>query len=160
VAETLAHLGLLLARHGQGDVLLVDANLTAKTLSGCFEAEERSGVSDVLDHGGAWGEHVVALETDGVHLLPAGLQVLSSADAGVEALPGLLGQWKDAYRFLLVDGGDARGWIACTLGRLCGAAYFLVQLGSTDAEEAVAAVAQLQAFGVPLRGCVVVNVPD
>ena len=78
----------------------------------------------------------------------------------MEILPQLFDQWKRAFRFLIVDAGNSYGVLARTLGRLCRVALFHVQLNTTDAEQAASAVAQLQADGVRLRGCVVSNAPN
>jgi len=92
-----------LALMGQGEVLLVDANLRAPVLHGLFSLNQQPGLTDLLSGGTDIDDAVVATGVPSLSLLPAGNIVvdfmsLLLSDECVQALGALAGR----FRYVIV----------------------------------------------------------
>ncbi len=157
-AEALAHVAVLLSQRDIGKVLLVDGNLAEKSLTAAFDRGHCEGLAEILNRRPPAREFLVPTTFERLNLLPSGREGVTHFSSTDDALAVLVRDVKHHYQFVLVDAGCYAEPLAASLGRICDAAYFVVQLNQTESTAAASAVAQLQANGIRLRGSIVTNV--
>ena len=123
VARTLALLGICsdratarlaldlaraLTHQGESRVLLVDGNLSHRSLSQAANKATRSGLSEVFDRETQWRDGLVPLEK-GLQLLPAGHGFLTTPNLR-KRWHTLIDEWRRSYDWILIDGGNPLGW--------------------------------------------------
>ncbi len=153
------HLGAMLCRQQDGEVLLIDANVTHRQLSAELGCSDRRGLVDSLA-GSIDDVHALITSTDIPRLavLPAGRDGIPSP-AEIEAkLPALLAELRQSRRVTIVKVAADSGVTRVVL-RDCDGAYLLVRLGHTSPADAQFAVQALTAANTPLLGCIVTNAP-
>jgi Mrp family chromosome partitioning ATPase len=154
------HLGAMICRQQDGEVLLIDANVTHRQLSAELGCSDRRGLVDSLA-GSIDDAHALITPTDIPRLavLPAGRDGIPSP-AEIEAnLPALLGELRQSRRLTIVKVAADSGVTRVVL-RDCDGAYILVRLGHTSPADAQLAVQALTAADTPLLGCIVTNAPS
>jgi Mrp family chromosome partitioning ATPase len=159
VCRTAAHLAARLARHGTRDVLLMDCNVTDKSLSDLFELRGKAGLTDVLHGRADAAECVTPTSIDGLFVLPAGRGDARQFDDVTRSVGNLLAQLKQRYRYVIAS-GDAQEAAGRVIARLCDGTYVLVRLGQTEMEPAALTMQHLLEAGARVLGCVVVNAPE
>ncbi len=158
-AQTLGQLAVLLSRHEGLHVLVVDADLTRRSLSSNFRLEDSAGLSDVCMQRAAWDEVIVPTSYSKMCILPAGRISPNAADLSLDVVPALVECWKSVFDVILVDVGDVQADFAQAIFPACDANYLLVRLGKTDREIVDNVVAALTDENIELSGCIVTNVP-
>jgi Mrp family chromosome partitioning ATPase len=159
IGETLMHLAALLAEPSPSEdgarVLVVDASLAEKSLSSRMQASGKPGLAEVLGRRKGWRDYVTTTARERVDFLPAGEGPVTSYKSIGSKLAPLLDEWKDAYRYVLLDAGAAAEPLTEPLAQACDATYLHVSLSDTDAAVARNTAERLRAAGARLRGCVV-----
>jgi Mrp family chromosome partitioning ATPase len=154
VARTVAHIAATLAGQGFGEILLVDADLTHKTLSQQFERSRAAGLAEILSRGEPWQRHVQSTSRPQLHLLPAGQDRVARVATLAPQLAAVVNEMKQFYSFVLTDGGAATELVAQTFGRYHDATYLLVPLARAGEDQVHRAVSKLRATGHRLLGCI------
>jgi len=159
VTAALGCVGTLAVDQGPGSVLLLDADPADRELTHALEMADEPGLGDVLAGRTAWHDLVMPTATERLHVLPAGGDGFTpSAASGID-LERLLDELNARWQWVLVDGGNVGSPLAESLAAACDGTYLLVQLGETGWDDAADAVADLQAAGGRVLGCIVTNVP-
>lgn len=129
VTTVASHLAAMLADHSDGRVLFVDANLRHPSAHRVFGVKLSPGLAEFLSgtHG---SEEIIQLSS-----VP-GLDVVASGEASTtfsrksefKALDGLLREWRERYRFVVLDSPAVRGGMfAGLLGSLVDGVVLVVQ---------------------------------
>jgi capsular exopolysaccharide synthesis family protein len=104
VSAVAANLATTLARLGQGDVLLVDANLGHPSVHETFKTKLSPGLADTLTNGSNNGDAVTPSQVHNLHILSAGTTKRSFSEIfGSDDLRKLLNSMKKNYRFVVLD---------------------------------------------------------
>jgi capsular exopolysaccharide synthesis family protein len=104
VSAVAANLATTLARLGQGDVLLVDANLSHPSVHETFKTRLSPGLADTLTNGSNNGDAVTPSQVHNLHILSAGTTKRSFSEIfGSDELRKLLNSMKKNYRFVVLD---------------------------------------------------------
>lgn len=161
LGETLMHLAALLAESSdsqeeeQPRVLVVDACLSGKLLTGRMHSTGKPGLAEVLGRRKEWRDYVAPTARERIDFLPAGDGPVTSYKSIGGKLAPLLDEWKGQYRYVLVDAGAADEPLTHPLAQACDATYLHVALAETAREAAQQAAERLRTAGARLRGCVV-----
>jgi Mrp family chromosome partitioning ATPase len=163
LGETLMHLAALLADEAEGGsaaddearVLVVDACLSAKLLTERMQSAGKPGLAEVLGRRKDWHDYVAPTARARIDFLPAGEGMVTSYKSIGGKLAPLLEEWKQRYRYVLVDAGGADEPLTDPLAQACDATYLHVSLTDTAAAAARQAAQRLRTSGARLRGCLV-----
>ena len=153
---TAREMARLLALTGRGPVLLIDSHLESRRLTRDSGAAQASGLIDAAIEGRPWRPMIRSQWDRGVDFLPCGARETETlGDSG--ALRSVMIEIKQSYQYVCVAAGAAalagQWWSDVSDG-----CYLLVSLKNTHAAVARSAVAELQASGARLLGCVVTDV--
>jgi len=138
----------------RGDVLLIDADLARRPLTDGFDRAAQSGLSELIQNQRSPQETCRPTALPGVSLLAGGQQRHLDLSANGLRLEEILRQLSPEFGLLIVNGGRTPDLSASTLGRLCDATYFVVQLGAVEAAEAQNALRDFRAAGARVLGCI------
>lgn len=85
-------------------ILLIDANFKNPALDAAFQISDAGGLSDVLLGNAACSDVVRKIESNAVHLLPAGTDCINSVD-NIEQrkLVDVLAELKNNYDYVIID---------------------------------------------------------
>lgn len=104
VSAVAANLATTLARLGQGDVLLVDANLGHPSVHETFKTRLSPGLAETLTNGSSNGNAVVPSQVHNLHILSAGTTKRNLSEIlNSDELRKLLNSMKKNYRFVVLD---------------------------------------------------------
>jgi Mrp family chromosome partitioning ATPase len=138
----------------QGEVLVIDANLARRSLTDGMQAGAEQGLGELLRGNTPPRERCRPTAFSRVSFLPAGqLRHVDPSTAG-QRLEEIVRQLASEFSLVLVDGGRAGDLAATTLARLCDATYFVVRLGTVEANEAQAALRDYRTVGARVLGCI------
>jgi capsular exopolysaccharide synthesis family protein len=154
---TALNLAVAFAEDGEGEVLVVDADLRKPSLHRLSGLGPSAGLSDVLSGAGKFEEHVRATEVRHLHVLPAG-RALSGGARGASGggLADLLDSVADRYDLLIVDGPPVLlASEAASLASVADGTLFVVRLGVSPRAQVREAVAILTRANARLLGAVV-----
>ncbi len=160
-ASILTALAKALAERGAPDrVLLVDADFEMFSLSRRFRRPGSAGLGDVVAGKRPWRQTILPTALAQIDILPCG----SLCDRPLATLNGaywsrLFAQWKEAYRYVLIDAGTAEQSGLAPLLQAVDATYMLVEFDRTTRSEAAATVEQLRRWGVANLATVMVGIP-
>jgi len=99
-----ANLARVLTRPGDGDVLLIDADLRHPSIHRFFESRLSPGLSDILTDGQSFDSVVVPSPVQNLHILSAGnINGNLSEIFDSERLTSLLHSIKKNYQFVVID---------------------------------------------------------
>lgn len=157
--QALLYTGILLTERQSGDVLMVDADLHARssserTFSAALERERQRGLSELVEETGSLAEVCYPTATSRLFVLPAGQSTatdLSTAGAKLELALKKLGS---RFAIVLINGGHASQLSASALARHADATYLVVRLGAVEATTAQAALRDFRAGGARVLGCI------
>ncbi len=129
VSTVAANLAISLAWLGQGDVLLIDANLCHPLVHKMFKTRLSPGLAETLANGGGNGNAISPSRVHGPHVLSAGIakrsfsQILDSRE-----FRKLLNAMKKNYRFIVLDlpAVNEASW-TIRLARLCDGVCLVVE---------------------------------
>lgn len=104
VSTVATNLSTLLARRGNGDILLVDANTTHPSVHRIFKTKLSPGLADVLENGQSNSDVIMASLVQKLHILSAGttsanLSEIFNSDRFTKQLDSM----KRPYRFVVID---------------------------------------------------------
>ena len=159
VPIAVAHVAMTLADRAEGQVLILDANLSNKYLSGKAGLKDKPGLVEAISGGKSWQDLVVATASEHLDILPAGRGLSLKLSSIANDLTWLMGRLKGRYRFILIDAGPVATRAADAMARVCDGTFLLVRLGQTETADAASAMTSLQSAGSRVLGCVVTNVP-
>ena len=104
VSTVATNLSTWLAHHGNGDVLLVDANTAHPSVHRTFDTKLSPGLSDILEDGQSNGDAITDSPVRKLHILSAGSSDVSLSDVfDSERFTKQLKSIKESYRFVVVD---------------------------------------------------------
>jgi len=129
VSAVAANLATTLARLGQGDVLLIDANLNHPSVHETFKTRLSPGLAETLTNGSNNGDAVTPSKVHNLHILSAGAARRNYSEIlNTDQLRKLLNSMKRNYRFVLVDlpAVNEAGW-AIRIARLCDGVCLVVE---------------------------------
>ncbi|TKJ33540.1 MAG: hypothetical protein CEE38_20495 [Planctomycetes bacterium B3_Pla] len=129
VSTVAANLALSLAWLGQGDVLLIDANLGHPMVHKMFKTKLSPGLAETLANGGGNGNVISHSRVHGPHVLSAGVAKRSfSVILDSSEFRKLLNAMKKAYRFIVLDlpAVNEASW-TIRLARLCDGVCLVVE---------------------------------
>ncbi len=129
VSAVAANLATTLARLGQGDVLLVDANLGHPSVHETFKTRLSPGLAETLTNGSNNGDAVTPSQVHNLHILSAGTTKRNLSEIfGSDELRKLLNSMKKNYRFVVLDlpAVNEASW-AIRLARLCDGVCLVVE---------------------------------
>ncbi len=124
-----ANLARALARPGDGQVLLIDADIRHPSVHQIFESRLSPGLSDILNDGQNVESVVVSSPVQNLHILSAGaVNGVLSDIFDLERFAGLLDTIKSSYRFVVIDlpAVSEASW-ALPLARLCDGVGLVVE---------------------------------
>jgi Mrp family chromosome partitioning ATPase len=146
-----------LARHGGGNVCIVDASLGAAALHAQVVLPSSPGVSDGLLNGRSVESLAVIVE-DNLWMVPGGPPLDAWPARLPEALTGAMGQLASRFDFVLVEGGAfAREFgmpTLMTVAPLTDGVVLVLEAERTRRDVAADAVTRLRATGVTVLGAV------
>ncbi|MDH1540573.1 CpsD/CapB family tyrosine-protein kinase [Stutzerimonas stutzeri] len=153
-AITMAH---QLASACTGKVLLIDASLSANSVTRQLGLQDRPGFLDL-----AAGQQITSLDdcltelpANSFDLLPLGQRRGDSRGLSTEQLRLLLAQLSERYRFVVIDGEAVyTGGDTLTIGSLVDGVILVVRAEETRWEVAQAAAQRLALAGAKLMGSV------
>jgi len=148
-AELTRDLALCLVRQGEQPILLVDANFWDRRLSLCCDAGSHHGLSDVIA-GWSWRNVVVPMSGLNLSLLPAGSGFVHRPDG--LSWSGLMDDWRDAFRWVLIDGGPSGMWLAEGLCKSSDEIILHSHLEEDESLELETAVRRIRRLGSRLVG--------
>ena len=129
VSAVAANLATTLARLGQGDVLLVDANLGHPSVHETFKTRLSPGLAETLTNGSGNGDAVILSQVHNLHILSAGTSKKGFSEIlNTDEFRKLLNSMKKNYRFVVVDlpAVNEASW-AIRLARLCDGVCLVVE---------------------------------
>ena len=129
VSAVAANLATTLARLGQGDVLLVDANLNHPSVHETFKTKLSPGLAETLTNGSNNGGAVTPSQVHNLHILSAGTARSNYSEIlNTDQLRKLLNSWKKNYRFIVIDlpAVNEASW-AIRIARLCDGVCLVVE---------------------------------
>jgi len=104
VSTIATNLSAWLAHHGNGDVLLVDANTAHPSVHRTFDTRLSPGLSNILEDGQGNGDTITDSPVRNLHILSAGSMDVSLSDIfDSERFTKQLKSIKESYRFVVVD---------------------------------------------------------
>ena len=104
VSTVAANLAVTLARHGEGSVLLVDANLGRPSVHRIFGVKLSPGLLDILVDGWPNREIIRASSAGNLFVLSSGRRAVDlSGLYQSKSFADLLSRWRRQYRFVVFD---------------------------------------------------------
>ncbi len=131
-----ANLARVLARPGDGDVLLIDADLRHPSVHRFFESRLSPGLSDILTDGQSLDSVVVPSPVQNLHILSAGnINGNLSEIFDSEGLTSLLHSIKKNYQFVVIDlpAVNEASW-TLRVARLCDGVGLVIEAERTCRE--------------------------
>ena len=155
VGRVATGIAALLAEKDLGRILLIDGDLSEKSLTDFLTDTHDTGLSEVLNRQQQVSETIVETSLKNLYFLPAGIESPSREKSLTSRLAALSDELREEFRFIIIDGGNSSDSIARTWSSFCESTYLVVTANATNTENATTAVTQLQASGARLLGCVV-----
>lgn len=152
-SDLIVDLGRTLVGQGESRTLLVDADMLERRLTHLWQAEEQLGLAEAFRAPAAWARYLQFSENTPMPLLPAGSGFLQMSDP-TEPLAAMIREWKQSFRWVLIDAGITTGWPAEALA-VCADAVVLhsdFRVGPT--QDFRAAVSRLREVGSRMVGSV------
>lgn len=156
VSAVAANLATTLSRLGQGDVLLVDANLSHPSVHETFETRLSPGLAETLSNGSNNGGAVIPSQVHNLHILSAGIPKQNYSEImNTDQLRKLLNSWKKSYRFIVIDlpAVNEASW-AIRIAHLCDGVCLVVEAERSRWEVVDRAREQLVKSDINLLGVV------
>ncbi len=157
VDETSARVASRLAQLDVGRVLLLDSDLKIGSLSQASGLAQQNGICDVTNRDLDWKPLVFCASDKLMDFLPSGTEESFRHPDQTVRLANAVADMKQKYQFIIVSAGDAHQRPAKIWSELCDGSYLLVSMKTTNKVYAKSAVAELQASGARLLGCVVAD---
>ena len=146
LAETLQH-------QGENRVLLVDADMSARRLTQSWKIDERPGLTEALDQPSRWRRFLCQGRKPFLPVMPAGSGFVRAVDL-TESMAMLVREWKDTFRWVLVDAGLTKAWPADALAVCSDAVLLHSDMRQGRADRFRYAVSHLRSVGSRIVGSV------
>lgn len=150
-AELTLDLAACLVRQGEQPILVVDGNFWDRRLSMLCNAADTTGFSDVLA-GWPWRNVLISPTSIDVALIPAGSGFVQRMDG--LSWGTLMDEWRDAFRWVLIDGGPSVAWLAEGLCKSCDQVILHSLLEQESGPELEVAVKRVRRLGGRLVGSI------
>jgi Mrp family chromosome partitioning ATPase len=157
IDETCARVGSALADRKIGRVLLLDSDIAGQALSKASGVLGEPGISDVVNKAASWESVIYGRSATGLDFLASGNEQFHHPE-GKSRLRQAVSEMKREYQFICISAGDAHSSSARMWNDVSDGSYLLVSLKNSNESYAKSAVAELQASGARLLGCVVTDV--
>ncbi len=161
LSDHLVELASALAEGCDGEILLVDANFQAASLTRRFNLGEKSGLADVLAK--KLAPHAAGHETAvaRVRVLPKGGDTVGRASrrANEDEWRSLLAGLKERYRYVLIDAPGIEEPHCLPLAKAADAAFVAIALDHTPRETVQEALEHLHLHKARVAGCVITDAP-
>ncbi len=161
LSDHLVELASALAEGCDGEILLVDANFQAASLTRRFNLGDKSGLADVLAK--KLAAHAAGHETAvaRVRVLPKGGDAVGRASrrANEEEWRSLLAGFKERYSYVLIDAPGIEEPHCLPLAKAADAAYVAIALDHTPRETVQEALEHLHLHKARVAGCVITEAP-
>jgi len=157
IDEASARIAARMADRNIGRVLLLDSDLQDQALTHASGLEKSDGISDVTNAGKEWSSLIYSGESKGLDFMPGGSHERFRHPEEKTRLRAAITQMKQKYQFVMVSAGDAHGLSAKIWNDICDGSYLLVSMKNSNETYAQSAVAELQASGARLLGCVLTD---
>jgi hypothetical protein len=153
-----ARVAELLARHTQGSICLVDANLASPSLHAYFEVENRQGLAEAILEAGPVKDFTRSLGGGRLRLMSAGVlspgadsnAVLASAPLRVR-----MSELRASFDYVVVDAAPAVGGsVTANLAALADGVILVVEPSFTPRRAALEAKEEIEAAGGRVLGVV------
>ncbi len=135
IADTVTHLGFVMAREGH-EVVMLDANLAEQELTRRYEALGKAGVCDVLTETSQVEDIVLPTSNRSIHILPAGDDVtgISRTQNSVEGrtIRNLLQSLTSRGQTVICDADSTRSTLAIPLAEAFDAVLMVVSMKELD----------------------------
>ena len=151
---TLLYTGILLTERQNGDVLLVDADLSARSFSTALERERQRGLSELVEETASIAEVCYPTATSRLFFLPVGQSSAADFSTAGAKLELALKKLGGRFAIVLINGGHSRELGSSSLARVADATYLVVRLGAVEASTAQAALRDFRASGARVLGCI------
>lgn len=161
-AQAAATLAAALSLVEETEVLLVDADLPARTLSHGFNLHGRHGLTDALQPRANEQDNIPLLYPTPftrLMVMPAGVKSRVPRRPRADALRSFLASRRPG-RVMIVHSGPPEAALTREFAAACDAVYLVIRLGQTPLGKAQAALDALQTAGANIHGCLATNVPD
>ncbi len=154
-STTVANLAVVLAARGDR-TLLIDADLRRGEVHDAFDLLRSPGLSDLLVGELDQREAIRPSVRPGLDLVPAGKRPPNPSELlGSQAMASLLAEWRDVYRWVLLDAPPVLAVTdAAVLAALADGAVLVLRSGETDRRAGWQGIQQLQRVGARVVGAV------
>jgi Mrp family chromosome partitioning ATPase len=159
LATFAASLAIALADLRRGSVLLLDGDVRDRRLTTALQQAATPGWLNTLGASEVAAPPVVPTRTDGLQFMPAGQteRPLSPEDSG--AIADAIRELTGRCDLLVVDGGALPALATELLAGACDVTYPVLSLGTTQVDDATAAVEQIRDAGGSVPGCFATHAP-
>lgn len=160
LSDVVARLGIALASRGDAETLIIDANLTSASLTERIGIGPRGGLTEALNLGKTYHEHVTKLAFDGLSVMTIGRGVLTSFEGVESGLASLIETMRRRYRYVLFDLGAAADTMTRLASHVLDGVYVGIDMQSTDKLAAAVSVEELKTAGAKVLGGIICGQPD
>ncbi|MFK7767171.1 MAG: hypothetical protein AB8B55_08110 [Mariniblastus sp.] len=154
--ETCARVASALADRNIGRIMLIDSDVKGRALSSASGLQGQPGLAEIVNTERSWVDLVYGRSSSGLDFVAAGSGKLYHPERQDRLRTAINGMKKE-YQFICVSAGDAHGKSAKIWNDICDGTYLLVSMKNSNETIAKSAVAELQANGARLLGCVVTD---
>ena len=156
VSTVTANLAATLSRHDNGQILLVDANISHPSVHRIFKANLSPGLVDILANGQSDGDTIQSLPGQNLHVLSAGTTNGNLSETfNSDGFTKLLTSIKNRYRFVVIDvPALSNASFAARLASLCDGVILVVEAEQLRWEVAQRAKEQLVKSNANVLGVV------
>ena len=158
IDEASARIAARMADRNIGRVLLLDSDLREQSLTLASGLSKSDGISNVTNQDKQWKPLVFSGEVKSLDFMPGGTYESFRHPEEKSRLRAAVSEMKQDYQFIMVSAGDAHGLSAKIWNDICDGSYLLVSMKNSNETHAQSAVAELQANGARLLGCVLTDV--
>jgi len=99
-----ANLATMLAQHGGGNILIIDADISHPSVHQIFKTRLSPGLADILANGKSNGDTILPSPVHNLHILPAGFKNINLSEMlNSNEFTKLLNSLKGRYSLVLID---------------------------------------------------------
>ncbi len=137
-----------------GSILLIDANLSRRSMSREFQLDHHLGVSEIVNRSESWRELVCKTELPRLSVLAAGNSQITHRKLEHGKVNRLFSGCKREYQYAVISGGHVGDLFTDVSAGCVDAVYVLVDMNETDRSHAQGAINYLRQLGARVVGCV------
>lgn len=156
VDATTATVASILCKRRLGSVLLIDSNAQSRSLTISSGETGKAGLADAATESIDWRTLIRKGSASGVDFLPFGKSEFENRVSS-NRLRSLVAELKKVYDYICVSSGSSDSFEGHLWSEVSDGCYLLVSQTNSNQTLAQSAVAELQASGARLLGCVVTD---